>query len=108
MTAQELHEIVENIVSRVMQRIERDSELIHLIDVSKSGANFSSASGQSSDQSSSHSGVAQKQEKKLYVERDILELARKGGKVLVVSNKTIFTPSALDAARKKGINITRE
>ena len=108
MTAQELHEMVENIVSRVMQRIERDSELIHLIGVKKSVANFSSASGQSSNQSLSPAGLAQKQEKKLYVERDILELARKGGKVLVVSKKTIFTPSALDAAREKGINITRE
>ena len=103
MSAQELQKLVEKIVSRVMQQIESDADLLRLIASQRAGK--TSASGKTP---AAHSELPSPSIKKLYTERDILEWAKSGGKALVVPKTTIFTPSALDAAKHKGIDIINE
>ena len=86
-----------------MQRIESDAELLRLIGNQRAGK--TSASGKTP---TAHSELHAPSLKKLYTERDIIEWAKSGGKALVVPKTTIFTPSALDAAKHKGIDIINE
>lgn len=108
MSSQDLQKLVEEIVQRVLQRIENDADLSRLL--RGRGADFDNTVNAAKTESRSFASAAvstQNSQKKLYTERDILEFAGKGGKALVASEKAIFTPSALDAARAKGITIRK-
>lgn len=106
MTPQELQKMVEEIVVQVMQRIENDAVLrqyFHLEQAGDDAVDFTATNS-----ATTNKNIPIESQKKLYTERDILELARRGRKMLTVSKKTIITPSAIDAARAKGVTITRE
>ncbi|RPI00683.1 MAG: hypothetical protein EHM72_08505 [Calditrichaeota bacterium] len=113
MTENELKNTVEHIVALVLKRLERDPELAKLI-VSPKDPDASTQAPQwartctsyhpSKPQSSGQ--LHQKSdEKRLYTESDILELARNGVKQLTIQPKTIMTPAARDVAQAKGIDI---
>ena len=116
MAEQDLQQLVEKIVKRVMARFEADPELAqHLkkhTDSNKEtwARTCSSYRGDETgvDQEQSFQQTTPATSKKLYTERDILELAKSGKTLLVVNPKTIITPAARDAAERKGIEIKTE
>ncbi len=121
MSEQELARLVEKIVIRVMERMTSDENLASLIkdeniDKDKwartcSTYRHTNATAAPSHTISSEPPIENKVEiasKKLYTERDIVELAKAGQKTLVVTRNTILTPSAKDAAASKGIKINVE
>ncbi len=101
MSAQELQELVEKIVQRVMQRIESDAELSRFIKTDEQNA-------APNTDAITEARPPQAPKKKLYTESDILTLAKEGYKELVVAKTTIITPAAQDAAKLKGIEIRKE
>jgi len=105
MSSQDLQKLVEEIVQRVLQRIEADAELSRLLKGRSAVFDKESVAAQAASGGAA-STVASNQvpQKRLYTERDILEFS---GKELVAAKQAIFTPSALDAARKKGIAIKK-
>jgi len=110
MSSQDLQKLVEEIVQRVLQRIENDADLSRLLngedaDAKKESTALMAASGVNGIRSTAVTN--QTPEKRLYTEQDILEFSGSGGKELVVTKNTIFTPSALDAARQKGVAIRK-
>jgi len=104
MSSQDLQKLVEEIVQRVLQRIENDAELSRLLNGRGADAKKDTGAPMTAGGFAPTMTAHQAPEKKLYTERDILEFS---GKEIVVAKKTIFTPSALDAARRKGVEIKK-
>ena len=105
MSDQELRQLVEKIVEQVMSRLAQDDELAGIFKKDK-------PAGQWAGTCSSYRGGEEKSPivepavtKRLYTEKDILEIAKRGAKELVVVKKTIITPAARDAAAQKGVVI---
>ncbi|MBN1480313.1 hypothetical protein EH223_20195 [candidate division KSB1 bacterium] len=113
MSEQDLEQLVEKIILRVLQRIQADEELSKLLKIDDASGKDSWARTCASyrpEASAAHPEVEQKNtlaapEKKLYTENDILEFAKSGQKLLLVAQKTLITPAARDAAKRKGIKI---
>ena len=117
MSEQDLAHLVEKIVLRVMERVQADDQLAPLIkqaDIDKSKWARTCSTYRHEETSTAPKPSVQSVKivenvptasKKLYTERDIIELANAGQKTLVVTKKTILTPSAKDAAKAKGIEI---
>ncbi len=116
MSDSDFAQLVEKIVTRVMQRIQADDQLAALVkskDIDKTKwARTCSTYRHEDDKSESPKPMKPvvpvndkppAPSKKLYTERDIVELAKAGHKELVISKGTILTPSAKDAAAGKGI-----
>lgn len=121
MSEQELAHLVEKIVLQVMQRIQSDEQLAALVkdqDIDKSKWARTCSTYRHEETKNEVVLAAEKPapveykvktpSKKLYTERDILELAKAGEKVLVITKQTILTPSAKDAAKSKGLEIKVE
>lgn len=105
MSEQELRLLVEKIVEQVMSRLANDAELSALLQKEKPTAQWArTCSSYREEPQSSAKPLATK---RLYTESDILELAKRGEKELVVGKKTIITPAARDAAAMKGLAIKR-
>jgi hypothetical protein len=110
--ADDLRDLVEKIVAQVLSRLEQDAEFSELLQKKKSAGN---AAPQWVKTCTSYRGgdalekkslvVTTPAAKRLYTERDILDLIKQGQKELVVDKKTILTPAARDAAAQKGIVI---
>ena len=110
MSSQDLQKLVEEIVQRVLQRIENDVDLSRLLDGEDADAKKETPTLMAARGANGIGSTAvtnQTPEKRLYTERDILEFSGSGGKELVVTRNTIFTPLALDAARRKGVAIRK-
>lgn len=113
MSENELKNIVENIVTIVLKRLESDPELAKLFSSPKHSetTTFSQqwARTCTSDYLSKPQPKVQHSqmggEKRLYTEMDMLELGRNGIKQLIVQPRTIITPAARDAAHARGIDI---
>jgi Ulp1 family protease len=118
MSEQDLVHLVEKIVLRVMERLQADDQLASLIkdsNIDKSKwARTCSTYRHEETTTAPNKAVEIKTpavnkvhvtSKKLYTERDMIELANAGHKVLLITKQTILTPSAKDAAKAKGIEI---
>ncbi len=122
MSPTELERLVDKIVHAVVQRIEQDEELAPLLGKQSPAVSTNQSTTASTKQTSwartcssyretpkervSASPKVSVSTKKLYTERDILEMAKNGQSSLVVSKQTIITPAARDAAKLKDITIT--
>ena len=115
MSAQELEQMVEKIVLRVMQRIQSDDSLAPLVkSETKSEKNqwvrtcSTYRDQQSVDVPQPRTELgennSQVSNKKLYTESDIIDLAKSGQTSLRVTKKTIITPAAQDAAKTRYLN----
>lgn len=117
MSPDEMERLVDKIVHAVLQRIEQDPDLAPLL---KRESNLSSDSTpkewartctsyreKSSAAPDSPSPTEKISDKKLFTERDILNLAKSGQTTLRVMKTSIITPAAQDVAKLKGITITR-
>lgn len=106
MTEHDLYQLVENIVAKVLERLEKDPEFAAYFpekNAAPSAQWVRTCSTFRADGAQPASAVHP--EKRLYCEGDIIELIRAGNKELVVSRKTIITPAARDAAAQKGLTI---
>ena len=113
MSPTELERLVDKIVHAVVQRIEQDEALAPLLKKQNpavstkqtSWARTCSSYRETPKEKVSASPQVSVSTKKLYTERDILEMAKNGQSSLVVSKQTIITPAARDAAKLKDITI---
>lgn len=112
MSEQELEQLVEKIVMRVLQRIQADEELSNRLVIEDAAGKESWARTCSSYRTEAAADNKEGGEsnftspiKRLYTESDILEFAKTGQKSLAVARTTLITPAARDAAKRKGIEI---
>jgi hypothetical protein len=112
MSADDLRLLVEKIVAKVLSRLEQDDEFSELLrqnqPVEKNQPQWartcSSYRGQDAQEIKPLKSSLQPP-KRLYTEKDILELVKLGQKELVVNKKTVLTPAARDAAERTGVVI---
>lgn len=106
MTEHDLYQLVENIVAKVLERLEKDPEFAAYLPEKNAAPSAQWVRTCSTFRADgAQPAPAVHPEKRLYCERDIIELIRAGNKELVVSRKTIITPAARDAAAQKGLTI---
>jgi hypothetical protein len=109
--ADDLRVLVEKIVAEVMNRLQQDAEFSQRLQKNKPAINDKpqwarTCTSYRSDTSASKTPVAAAPAKKrLFSERDILDLIKQGHKELLVDKNTILTPAAHDAAASKGLVI---
>lgn len=109
--ADDLRVLVERIVEKVLSRLEQDADFSELLRTNKSAENGAPqwvrtcTSYRQDAPEGKPIKAALLSSKRLYTEKDILELVKHGRKELVVDKKTIVTPAARDAAARKGLVI---
>ena len=111
--ADDLRVLVEKIVAEVLNRLQQDSDFSERLQKNKLPVNSApqwarTCTSCRSDTSEKSPIAAVQSLKRLYTERDILDLIKQGHKELVVDKKTILTPAARDAAARQGLVIQIE
>lgn len=108
MSQSDFENLVKDIVSRVMEQIRNDDTLSQYFQHNVKSSDENNAKISTLIDSEHASDKSEYLfEKKLVIERDITQLARKGVKKVKVYQNTIITPAAQDIAREKNIAIIK-